>query len=93
MNERHELHGDDLDAMVEVRAGTCKEYCGRASQGHPECESEWDCDDPNVVAQCMERVARERSAEEYNDAVISNGGIHPANVYAAPDPNDYKLPY
>jgi hypothetical protein len=74
---------------VEVRAGGCKaifertqgkEWCARASQGHPECESEWDCADPNVVAECMERVARERRAEEYNDAVIFNGGIHPANV-------------
>lgn len=80
-----------IDAMneadIEVRAGTCKEHCARALQGQSECESQWDCADPKVVAQCAEDIARERRAEAGPEAYDSrySGGIDMTDPNDGPD--------
>jgi hypothetical protein len=76
--------GIEREADIEVRAGGCKEHCARALHGQSECESQWDCADPKVVAQCAEDIARERRAEAGPVAYDSrySGGIDMT------DPND-----
>ena len=77
-----------MNDACELGGPSCREHCARQLRGLPECESQWECEDPRVMAQCAEETAREIRAEQYNDAVVFNGGIHPANWHDEPDPND-----
>ena len=83
MNEQHELHGDDLDAMAEADEAAYIERL--AAQVPTRLQPEpcvCGCGKLYIDTNC------EIEAERYNDAVVFNGGIHPANWHDEPDPNE-----